>query len=621
LKTWSWLDGAHHRSRSSLGLVALALACQRPPADVRTTERPPISLAARSDAPDAPPATPTPERGVPADWRWPLTEPMARARHFIVVSDAPLATSAGVDVLAQGGNAVDAVVTVAFVLAVVYPEAGNVGGGGFAVVRDRHGQCATLDFRETAPARAHRDMYREHAIGTLPVAAGAKSAPSASKEGHLSAGVPGSVAGLWALHQRFGSKPWRELLDAAIGLARGGYMVDARLARSLADSAGKLERFDASRRLLLPGGHPPAEGDRLINEDLARVLGDIAERGPAGFYVGPTAALIVREMQRGGGIMSLGDLESYRPRWREPIELSYRGHTLVSMPPPSSGGVALALIANILAGDALGERGYHSPEHLHGLAEAMRRAFADRNALLGDPDFVSVPLGPLLAPAYGAERRRTITARATPSGEVGPGLPKREGDHTTHIAIADGEGAAVSLTTTINDFYGSGVTVTGAGFLLNDEMDDFTTDPGSANLFGLVQGEANAIAPGKRMLSSMAPTLVLDASGAVRAVAGARGGPRIISATWQVLSNVIDFGMNAREAVSAPRLHHQWLPDEILLEQGGFSPEQTAALESRGHRLRLVPDLASSPVILRDLSSGEWTGVADPRRGGSAAGQ
>lgn len=627
LKNWTWLGRAQRRSRASLGLVALTLACQRPPVDVRATEQPASSLVPRGDTPGTSPATPTPPlqpvatRDIPAAWRWPLSEPVARARQFLVVSDAPLATSAGVDVLARGGNAVDAAVTVAFVLAVVYPEAGNLGGGGFAVVRDGHGQRAALDFRETAPARAHRDMYREQARRALPAAAGAKSAPAASREGHLSAGVPGSVAGLWALHQRFGSKPWHELCEAAIGLARGGYTVDARLARSLADSAGKLERFDASRRLLLPGGHSPAEGDRLVNGDLARVLSDIAERGPAGFYVGPTAALIVREMQRGGGIMSLADLEGYRPRWREPIEVGYRGHTLVSMPPPSSGGVALALIANILAGDALGERGYHSPEHLHALAEAMRRAFADRNALIGDPDFVSVPLAPLLAPAYGVERRRTITARATPSSEVGPGLPKREGEHTTHIAVVDGEGSAVSLTTTINDFYGSGVTVTGAGFLLNDEMDDFTTDPGLPNLFGLVQGEANAIAPGKRMLSSMAPTLVLDASGAVRAVAGARGGPRIISATWQVISNVIDFGMNAREAVSAPRLHHQWLPDEILLEQGGFSAEQAAALESRGHPLRLVPDLASSPLILRAPASGEWTGVADPRRGGSAAGR
>jgi gamma-glutamyltranspeptidase/glutathione hydrolase len=279
------------------------------------------------------------------------------------------------------------------------------------------------------------------------------------------------------------------------------------------------------------------------------------------------------------------------------------------------------LIANILEGDVLSEHGYHSPEHLHGLTEAMRRAFADRNALLGDPDFVRVPLAPLLSAEYGQERRRSITAQATPSSELGPGLPKPEGNHTTHIAVVDAEGAAVSLTTTINDFYGSGVTVTGAGFLLNDEMDDFTTDPGTPNLFGLVQGEANTIAPGKRMLSSMAPTLVLDESGAVRAVAGARGGPRIISATWQVISNIVDFGMSAARAVNAPRLHHQWLPDEILLEQGGFTADQSRALEGRGHRLRYVPDLASSPVIVRDSATGEWTGAADPRRGGLAAGR
>jgi gamma-glutamyltranspeptidase/glutathione hydrolase len=540
-----------------------------------------------------------------------------------VVSDAPLATAAGVAELARGGNAIDAAVAVAFVLAVVYPEAGNLGGGGFAVVRDRQGQRAALDFRETAPARAHRDMYRQPAGPSLASAAGAaaKAAPAASKEGHLSCGVPGSVAGLWALHQRFGSRPWGELLEPAVGFARDGFAVDARLARSIADAAGKLERFEASRRLLLPRGQPPADGDRLVNPDLALLLDVIAERGPAGFYVGPTAQRIVEEMERGGGIMSLADLESYRPRWRAPIEFEYGGHTLVSMPPPSSGGIALALIANILRGQALAEQGYHSPEHLHWLAEAMRRAFADRNALLGDPDFVSVPLAPLLSPEYGAERRRSVTARATPSSEIGPGLPKPEGEHTTHVAVVDADGAAVSLTTTINDFYGSGVTVTGAGFLLNDEMDDFTTEPGVPNLFGLVQGEANAIAPGKRMLSSMAPTLVLDASGAVRAVAGARGGPRIISATWQVISNVVDFGMNALAAVNAPRLHQQWLPDELLLEQGGFSPEQTASLERRGHRLRFVPDLASSPVIVRDAAAGEWTGAADPRRGGVAAGR
>ena len=601
-------------------MVALALACQPAPAAAPGVDAPAASPAPHPHRDATTDAQRELGHAIPSGWRLPVTAPSARARRFLVVSDAPLATEAGVEVLAAGGNAVDAAVAVAFVLAVVYPEAGNLGGGGFAVLRDRNGARAALDFRETAPRRARRDMYRD-AAARVAGGASAQPTPPASKEGHLSAGVPGSVAGLWALHERFGDKPWPELVERASTLASEGFLVDARLSRSIADARGKLERFDTTRALLLPDGHPLAEGARLVNADLARVLAAIAERGPAGFYTGATAALIVAEMERGGGIMTLADLEAYRPRWRPPIEFEYRGNTVVSMPPPSSGGVALALIANILKGDALGAHGYHSPEHLHGLAEAMRRAFADRNALLGDPDFVSVPLAPLLSPEYGAERRRSVTARATPSSELGPGLPKPEGDHTTHIAVVDPDGAAVSLTTTINDFYGSGVTVTGAGLLLNDEMDDFTTDPGSPNLFGLVQGEANAIAPGKRMLSSMAPTLVLDESGAVRAIAGARGGPRIISATWQVVSNVVDFGLTAAQAVNAPRLHHQWLPDELLLEQGGFTAEQSGGLEGRGHRLRLVPDLGSSPVIVRDAASGQWTGAADPRRGGLAAGQ
>ncbi|HTV19496.1 MAG TPA: gamma-glutamyltransferase [Polyangiaceae bacterium] len=598
--------------------LALLLACQPAPAGTAQADTPlaahepsAVALGVPSDA------HVRLESAVPSGWPLPLSSPVVHTDRFLVVSDSPLATRAGVAVLDRGGNAFDAAVSVALVLSVVYPEAGNLGGGGFAVVRDHTGQHAALDFRETAPEQAHRDMYRD---GAASPSRGSSQAAS-SKEGHLSSGVPGSVAGLWALHQRFGSLPWPELIAPAIGLAHDGFVVDARLARALADAAPKLVRFDATRAWLLPDGKPAREGSRLVNTALARTLERIAERGPAGFYAGPTAALISAEMQRGGGLVSLADLEHYRPEWRTPIEFEYRGHTLVSMPPPSSGGVALALIANIAQGDDLSRLGYHSPEHLHLLAEAMRRAFADRNTLLGDPAFVRVPLGPLLSPEYARERRRSITARATPSSEVGPGLPRPEGEHTTHIAVVDAEGAAVSLTTTLNDFFGSGVTVSGAGFLLNDEMDDFATDPGTPNLYGLVQGEANAIAPGKRMLSSMAPTLLLDAEGEVRAVAGARGGPRIITATWQVLSNIVDFGMNALEAVNAPRLHQQWQPDEIALEQAGFTPEQTVGLEKRGHHLRFVPDLASSPVIVRDAVTHQWTGAADPRRGGEAAGR
>lgn len=597
-------------------LALLAFAC--PPAPAGAPRREAEPGAPGREAPASGERAPVERaplaRVVPSSWPLPMSAPPVRAERFLVVSDSPHATRAGVAALERGGNAIDAAVAVAFVLAVVYPEAGNLGGGGFAVVRDRAGERAALDFRETAPERARRDMYR-------PSAGAPGVPPGASTEGHLSSGVPGSVAGLWALHQRFGALPWAELVAPASALARDGFPVDARLRRAIADALPKLSRFAATRAWLLPGGRPPAEGARLTNADLARTLQRIAERGPAGFYSGDTAALISRGMERGGGIVSQADLERYRPAWRAPIEFGYRGHTLVSMPPPSSGGVALALIANIAQGDDLASLGYHSPEHLHLLAEAMRRAFADRNTLLGDPSFVRVPLAPLLSAAYAAERRRSIGARATPSSEVGPGLPRPEGEHTTHIAVVDAEGAAVSLTTTINDFFGSGVTVSGAGFLLNDEMDDFTTDPGTPNLFGLVQGEANAIAPGKRMLSSMAPTLLLDPDGEVRAVGGARGGPRIISATWQVLSNAIDFGMNALQAVHAPRLHQQWQPDEIVLERGGFGEEQTAELEWRGHRLRFVSDLASAPLILRDAHTGEWTGAADPRRGGEAAGR
>jgi gamma-glutamyltranspeptidase/glutathione hydrolase len=600
-----------------MGFAALVLACQPPVGAPARSVGDVGDVAVSSTAPASPGHL---ADTVPASWRFPLEGDAVRAARFLVVSDSPQATHAGVEVLEAGGNAIDAVVAVAFVLAVVYPEAGNLGGGGFAVLRDAAGERAALDFRETAPERASRDMYRAGAAGSK-AGPRAKTDPSASKEGHLAAGVPGSVAGLWALHDRFGSKPWPTLLAPAIRLAREGYRVDERLARAIGETRAKLERFAATRTLLLPNGRVPSEGDLLRNPDLEQTLGRIAERGPAGFYSGETAALLVAEMARGGGIMSLEDLERYRPKWRAPIEFEYRGNSVVSMPPPSSGGVALALIANTLHGDELGQHVYHSPEHLHLLAEAMRRAFADRNALLGDPDFVNVPLGPLLSAAYGVERRRGVGPRATPSSEVAAGLPKPEGEHTTHLAVVDAEGAAISLTTTINDFFGSGVTVTRAGFLLNDEMDDFATDPGRPNLYGLIQGEANAVAPNKRMLSSMAPTLVLDAAGEVRAVAGARGGPRIISATWQVVSNIIDFGMDAQRAVNAPRVHQQWQPDQVALEQGGFLPAQIAGLEARGHHLDYVPDLASSPLILRDKTTGEWTGAPDPRRGGTAEGR
>jgi len=528
----------------------------------------------------------------------------------MVVTDAPLATRVGVNVLRRGGHAVDAAVAVAFALAVVYPEAGNVGGGGFLVVRGADGSAAALDFRETAPLAATREMFLD-----------ARGEPTdRSVTGHLAAGVPGTVAGLWEAHRRYGRLPWRDLVAPAIRLAEEGFPVDERFAATVAGQARRLAAFPASAALFLPGGAPPAVGSTWRNPDLAAVLRRVAERGAAGFYEGETADLIVAEMRRGGGLISHEDLRRYRPAWRPPVVFEYRGHRVISMPPPSSGGVTLALIANILEGYDLRALGWHSPAHLHLLAEAGRRAFADRNRFLGDPDVVAIPLERLLSKSYAARLRATIALdRATPSAAVAPELGRVESDHTTHISIVDPDGNAAALTTTINELYGSAVTVAGAGFLLNDEMDDFAVKPGAPNLYGLVQGEANAIAPGKRMLSAMSPTIVEGPGGELRLVTGARGGPRIISAVFQVLSNVVDFEMPLPFAVAAPRTHHQHLPDALFYEAGGLTPAQIRRLETLGHTVQpRAGGIGHAPTIAR--AEGGWLGVADPREGGLAAG-
>lgn len=554
----------------------------------------------------------------------------SRGEHGMVVSDAPLASATGAGVLRRGGNAVDAAVATAFALAVVYPEAGNLGGGGFMVAhfaagrRDGVAGAVALDFRETAPAAATRDMFLD--------AAG--SPTDRSLTGALAAGVPGTVAGLWEAHRRCGALAWSELVSPAIALADTGYFVSAEWRRAaLADSA-RLARFPGTKRLFLPEGRVPAAGERWRNPELAATLRRIAERGAEGFYQGETAALLAEEMARGGGIITLDDLRGYRPRWRDPVEFRYRGHTVVSMPPPSSGGLTLALMARLLEPWDLGAMGRATPDAVHLVAEAMRRAFAVRNRSLGDPDFIPCPPGEILSERRIAALRASIRMeRATPSGEIAglldsldaakgaPGMPA-EGRHTTHFSVADREGNAVALTTTLNDNFGSLVAVSGAGFLLNNEMDDFTARPGSPNLYGLVQGEANAVAPGKRMLSSMAPTIVLDAGGRVRLVTGASGGPTIISAVFQVVSNLLDFGAGIGEAVDAPRFHHQQYPDEIRVEPGGFAPAVVEALAARGHRVVEAragthPTPVADSILRRE---GAWWGHADPRDGGSAEG-
>ncbi|MBE0591299.1 MAG: gamma-glutamyltransferase [Gemmatimonadales bacterium] len=535
----------------------------------------------------------------------------------MVVSTDAYASDVGVRILEAGGNAVDAAIATALALAVVNPEAGNIGGGGFMLLRLADGRTAALDYREKAPLAASRDMYLDE-NGEL---------TETSVLGHLAAGVPGTIAGLWEAHQRYGSLAWRELVEPAIRLA-DGFEVRERQARSLQKSEADLRIYQSTEEIFLPNERPPRVGETFVQADLAATLRRIQELGRDGFYRGITADLIVQEMEHGGGLITHEDLAGYQAEWREPIRFEYRDHAVISMPPVSSGGATLAEIANILEGYDLAALGWHSAETLHLFAEAWKRAYADRNAYLADPDFVTMPLARMISDEYAAERRSEIVLnRATPSLDIGPGLgtPERE-QNTTHLSIVDAEGNAVAVTTTINAFYGCKVTVSGAGFLLNDEMDDFAARPGSPNQFGLVQGENNAIEPGKRMLSAMTPTIVLAPDGRLLLVIGSPGGATIITNVFQNISNVIDFGMGIQAAVNAPRLHHQHLPDRIQYEPGSLSPETIASLEAMGHTMRerfdadaLYPYIGDVQAIMV-LPDGTLEGASDLRRGGAAKG-
>ncbi len=523
----------------------------------------------------------------------------------MVVSGHGLASDVGAAVLADGGNAIDAAVAVGFALAVVLPAAGNIGGGGFLVYRSSEGDVRALDFREKAPGAATRDMFLDD-TGEV---------TEAVVIGHLAAGVPGSVAGLWAMHRELGTLPWADLVAPAIELAHGHEIDEAR-SGSLASAAPRLRRFTASAAQFLVDGEAPAPGSVLAQPDLAATLTAIAERGRDGFYRGPVADLIVAEMERGGGLVSHRDLEDYAPVWREPVEVEYRGHEIWSMPPVSSGGLTLGLILNVLEGrDPLPPFG--SAELVHLEAEAMRLAFRDRNTLIGDPDFVDVPREQFVSQAYADALRTGIDPeRATPLPPVAV-APPAESAETTHYSIVDRWGNAASVTTTINSSYGNAVTVTGAGFLLNNEMDDFAASPGRPNQFGLVEGENNAIAAGKRMLSSMTPTIVLDPEGELMMVVGTPGGPTIITSVYHTISNVIDHGMTLERAVESPRVHHQAWPDRIFVEEQGLAAEVAAELERRGHVVAgrgLSGDVAAILVEESGL-----VGVADPRRGGGAS--
>lgn len=544
---------------------------------------------------------------IPATWGLAgKARPVTGAR-AMVVSGHPLASQVGVDILKQGGNAIDAAVAVGFALAAVLPDAGNIGGGGFIVYREADGRVRALDYRETAPGGATPDMFVD-----------ARGNPTEqSRTGHLAAGVPGSVAGLHEAWKTSGRLEWWRLLAPAIKLAQG-HTIDAPRSAAIADAAERLARFPASRRQFLVNGRAPAAGTLFKQPDLAQTLQLISDSGPEAFYRGQIADLIAAEMGRGNGLISKDDLRRYRAKWRTPIRLTYHGHTIYSMPPSSSGGVTIGEILNILEGyDTLPAFGSAGLLHLE--AEAMRRAFMDRNRWLGDPDFVDMPLDRLLSKSYAAGLRAQIDRRrATPTPPFQAADREGGGGHTTHYSIVDAEGNAASVTTTLNDDFGSAVTVAGAGFLLNNEMDDFTTAPGKPNLFGLIEGEANAVAPGKRMLSAMTPSIVLDPGGKLFLVVGSPGGPRIITSVYHVFSNVIDHRMALADAIATPRLHHQALPDSISLERGGFLPATVDALRAMGHGVREWSYKGGVNAVQRAAAG--WIGVADPRLGGGAVG-
>ena len=537
----------------------------------------------------------------------------ASAKTFMVATESETATKVGKDMLAAGGNAVDAAVATAFALAVAHPTAGNLGGGGFAVVRVAKDKAEALDFRETAPAAATADMYLD--------AAGKPTKDSLL--GHRASGVPGSVAGLYALHKKYGKKPWKEVVAPAIALANG-FVVDRWLGFSLAKRGEALAKFPASTAIWMPGGKPHVEGDKLAIPELVATLRRIADKGDEGFYKGETAAAIVAEMKSGGGLITAADLSGYKAIWREPLAFTYRGYHVLGMPLPSSGGFVIEMTANMLRNVEVGKLPWHGTEHVHRLVEVWRRAFAARNELLGDPAYVKdIPLAHLLSTDYADKLAATITDKATPSKDIAPFL---EGTHTTNLCVVDAEGMAVAMTTTLNTTFGSGVTI--AGFLMNNEMDDFTAKPGSPNTFGLVQGAANKIEPGKRMLSSMSPTIVLDDKGDAVMIAGAGGGPRIITAVWQTISNVLDFKMHADAADAAPRIHHQHLPDLVDVEVDAIDAATEAALKAAGYTVSWggstpAPGVKMSfyGAVTTIVRAGDhWEGSSDRRGGGAAAG-
>ncbi len=545
----------------------------------------------------------------PADAKEPV-----RAKHAMVVAQEPIAAEVGLSVLKSGGNAIDAAIAVGFALAVTHPSAGNIGGGGFMLVRLANGQTDFLDFRECAPQKASRDMY----IGPD------GKATRDSIFGWRSSGVPGSVAGFEAASKKFGSKPWADLITPAVKLARDGFPVSKTVATSL-QSEKSLSEDPESKRIFLRNGNPYQPGETITQPDLAGTLERVAKGGAKAFYQGETAEKLAAAMAVHGGLITEADLKSYKVQERKPLMGEYKGFDIITAPPPSAGGIGLLQIAGILKGTHYDSDGADSPKAVHYEAEAMRRFYADRSEYLGDADFYNVPIKPLLDPAYLARRRRSIDPEhATPSDLVEPGLPRTAAAHailyesteTTHYNVVDEKGNAVAVTYTLNNSYGNGITAPGLGFLLNDEMDDFAAQPGVPNMFGLVGGDANAIEPGKRPLSSMTPTIVIRDGKLVMAV-GAPGGSRITTGVTEVMLDILDFHMNAQNAVDLPRFHEQWKPDFLYLQKG--FPTQTAeALRNMGYQTKPVDGVARVEIIVKNGDTLE--GGTESRLNGKVAG-
>ena len=546
-----------------------------------------------------------------AAWREPV-----RAKNAIVASQHELASKIGVDVMKRGGNAVDAAIAVGLALAVVYPEAGNLGGGGFMLIRFKNGETKAIDYREIAPMAANRNIFVDK-DGNLIKGEGS------STIGYRASGVPGTPAGLDYALKNYGSKKmtWAQLIEPARKLAQDGYILSYRLANLLKNYSDDLEQYEDSKKIFLNNGKFYEEGEIFRQPELAQTLGRMQKFGAKEFYTGKTAQLIAADMKANNGLITLEDLKNYVPKERTPLRGNYRGFEIISMPPPSSGGIVMLQALNMLEKYDVRKMGWASSEKYHLLTEVLRRAFADRAEFMGDPDFARIPTLQLIDKNYAAKRAETINLnQASKSSEVKAGqITFNESMDTTHFTIVDGDGNVVTNTYTINDLYGSKVTAKGTGVLLNDEMDDFAARPGTPNLYGLIQGENNSVQPRKKPLSSMTPTIVLRKDGSLWFALGARGGPRIITSVLQAVINVIDHDMNIQQAIDAPRIHHQWFPDEILSEPFGMSSDTQKALEKLGHKFAKPGFVASMTGIMID-QKGVRLGAIDSRSDGEAIG-